>query len=140
MLDWGENKSIKKPSIEPYNMSSQQKKDEADALKGKGNAAFQGKEYQKAIEYYTKAIEVFPSGEVYFSNRSAAQLAAGFPAKAEEDAQQCLNLAPQWTKAYIRLGDALRHQEKFQEALDTYREGKAVLSLHGIGHTTTNLH
>eukprot|EP01138_Halocafeteria_seosinensis_P011629 gb/GECG01011879.1/.p1 GENE.gb/GECG01011879.1/~~gb/GECG01011879.1/.p1 ORF type:complete len:411 (+),score=96.05 gb/GECG01011879.1/:1-1233(+) len=99
--------------------------DDADALKGKGNAAFQAKEYQKAIEYYTKAIEILPSG-VYFSNRSAAQLAAGFPDKAEEDAQQCLTLAPQWTKAYIRLGDALRNQEKYQEALDAYREGLSL--------------
>lgn len=103
------------------------RKQQAEALKAKGNASFQGKAYQKAVEYYTEALNLVPDGEVYLSNRSAAQLAAGFLEKAEEDAQKCLEVAPSWPKAYIRLGDALRNQERYQEALDTYREGKGLL-------------
>ena len=46
----------------------------AASLKQKGNGAYSKKEYEKAAEYYTKAIEVTPIPEpVYFSNRAACE-------------------------------------------------------------------
>ena len=38
-------------------------------LKDKGNQAFKEKEYQKAINFFTEAIEIDSSDHITFSNR-----------------------------------------------------------------------
>jgi len=40
-----------------------------DALKEAGNKAFAAKNFEEAIEFYSKAIELNPENHVYFSNR-----------------------------------------------------------------------
>ena len=50
----------------------------AASLKAKGNGAYTKREYEKAAEYYTKAIEVSPTPEpVFYSNRAACALPDG---------------------------------------------------------------
>ncbi|RPD74540.1 hypothetical protein L226DRAFT_77168 [Lentinus tigrinus ALCF2SS1-7] len=45
----------------------------ADALKDQGNKAFQAKDYDKAIELFSQALELDPNNFVLWSNRSAAK-------------------------------------------------------------------
>ncbi|TFK83342.1 hypothetical protein K466DRAFT_456381, partial [Polyporus arcularius HHB13444] len=45
----------------------------ADALKDQGNKAFQAKDYDKAIELFSQALELDPQNFVLWSNRSAAK-------------------------------------------------------------------
>ena len=60
----------------------------ADALKDQGNKAFQAKDYDKAIELFTQALELDPNNFVLFSNRSAAKAGKRQYAAALEDAEQ----------------------------------------------------
>ncbi|EGO01556.1 hypothetical protein SERLA73DRAFT_131911, partial [Serpula lacrymans var. lacrymans S7.3] len=46
---------------------------DANALKDQGNKAFAAKDYDKAIELFSKAIALDPQNHVLFSNRSAAK-------------------------------------------------------------------
>ena len=60
----------------------------ADALKDQGNKAFQAKDYDKAIELFSQALELDPNNFVLWSNRSAAKAGKRQWAAALEDAEQ----------------------------------------------------
>lgn len=60
----------------------------ADALKEAGNKAFQAKDYDKAIELFSQALEIDPTNFVLWSNRSAAKAGKREWAAALEDAEQ----------------------------------------------------
>jgi len=47
----------------------------ADQLKAKGNQAFKDKDYDAAIDFFTRAIKLDPNNHIFFSNRSAAYVA-----------------------------------------------------------------
>jgi stress-induced-phosphoprotein 1 len=46
----------------------------ATEYKSLGNDAFKNKNYEQAIEHFTKAIEFNPNDHVFYSNRSASYL------------------------------------------------------------------
>lgn len=60
----------------------------ADDLKNQGNKAFAAKDYDTAIELFTKAIAIDPTNHVLFSNRSAAKAGKKDWSAALEDAEQ----------------------------------------------------
>ncbi|KAJ9448059.1 Protein STIP1-like protein [Diplonema papillatum] len=55
-------------------------------FKKSGNEAFQTGRYQEAIAMYSMAIELDPTNEVLFSNRSAAFCKGGIHDQAMDDA------------------------------------------------------
>lgn len=77
------------------------------AFKDQGNAHFKAGEHLKAAAAYTKAIKAEPDNHVYYSNRSQAFLKLSKIAKAIEDADQCISLAPSFVKGYHRKATAL---------------------------------
>ena len=60
----------------------------ADALKDQGNKAFQAKDYDTAIDLFSKALELDPRSHVLYSNRSAAKAGKRQYDSALEDAEQ----------------------------------------------------
>ena len=60
---------------------------QANELKDQGNKAFQAKDYDTAIDLFTKAIELDSQNHVLFSNRSAAKAGKKQWAAALEDAE-----------------------------------------------------
>ena len=73
----------------------------ADDLKAQGNAAVAAHDYPKAIELYSKAIELAPDNYVLYSNRSAAYASFGDYTKALEDAEKTVKLKPDWPKVCV---------------------------------------
>jgi Flp pilus assembly protein TadD len=69
-----------------------------DELKAQGNAAISAHDYPKAVECYTKAIELAPDNHVLYSNRSAAYTSMGQYEKALADAEKTVTLQPSWPK------------------------------------------
>lgn len=60
--------------------------------------------------------------QVYFSNRSAAYLKLGdAKSKALKDAERCMELAPEWSKSYSRLGAAQHALRRFDAAVQTFK-------------------
>ena len=50
----------------------QERQKVANSFKARGNSAYQAREFAKAAELYTRAIEISPKSEpVYYSNRAA---------------------------------------------------------------------
>jgi len=98
-------------------------KEKAAEAKKEGNAAFQAKNYEEAIEHFTKAIGFDPSDHVFFSNRSACYASLEKYEKALEDGTKCVSLKPDWAKGYTRKGLAQFFLKQYDESAETYQAG-----------------
>ena len=97
--------------------------DEAERLKSVGNSHMQKKEYEQAVDAYTSALKLCPSGpssHVYFSNRAAAHLSMKSFEEAIRDSERSLALKPDYAKAHARLGLAQFLLGRFGEAVEAY--------------------
>ena len=95
--------------------------DEAERLKSAGNAHMQKKEYEQAVDAYTSALKLCPSGpssHVYFSNRAAALLSMKSFEEATRDSERSLALKPDYAKAHARLGLAQFLLGLFDDAVE----------------------
>jgi stress-induced-phosphoprotein 1 len=74
----------------------------ADALKAEGNKAFAAKDYDRAIDLFTKALDLDQSNFVVWSNRSAAKAGKrdwdGALADADQVSRPPLHVSPQQIK------------------------------------------
>ena len=73
-------------------------------LKNEGNTHFKSKEFQKAIEKYSKAIELIDDNETFYSNRAACYQSLNQYDEAIRDCNKAIELNNAFVKAYIRLG------------------------------------
>lgn len=97
--------------------------DEAERLKAAGNALMQKKEYGRAVDSYTTALKLCPTGpssHVYYSNRAAALLSMKRLEEAIVDSERSLSLKPDYGKAYARLGLAQFLLGRYGEAVEAY--------------------
>ena len=72
--------------------------EEAEELKKKANDLFQSQDYDKAIEFYTAAIEKNDTVAAYFGNRSISYLRTECFGYALNDANKALEL----DKSYLK--------------------------------------
>eukprot|EP01006_Ploeotia_vitrea_P058301 TRINITY_DN69149_c0_g1_i1.p1 TRINITY_DN69149_c0_g1~~TRINITY_DN69149_c0_g1_i1.p1 ORF type:complete len:491 (+),score=63.61 TRINITY_DN69149_c0_g1_i1:34-1473(+) len=94
--------------------------EEALKLKDEGNVHFKEARYAKAIEFYTKSLEIEETPPV-LCNRAFAQLRSeGFGA-ALVDANRAIELDPKFTKAYYRRASANLALGKYQIALADFK-------------------
>ncbi|GFP87060.1 outer envelope protein 64 mitochondrial [Phtheirospermum japonicum] len=95
--------------------------DESELLKEKGNAAYKGKQWNKAVNYYTEAIKLNEINATYYCNRAAAYLEMGCFQQAEEDCTKAMSLDKKNVKAYLRRGTARESLLYYKEALQDFR-------------------
>ncbi|XP_066995119.1 serine/threonine-protein phosphatase 5 [Anabrus simplex] len=88
----------------------------AEQLKEAANACFKNQDYNRAIELYTKAIELNPSA-VYYANRSFAYLKTECFGYALNDASKAISLDSSYVKGYYRRAAAYMSMGKFKLAL-----------------------
>jgi len=100
------------------------------AFKNQGNQFFAKKEYAKAIELYSKAVEVEPSNHIYYSNRCAAYAGMGNFEAAKADGERCVATNPGFVKGYFRLASALKELGDFVNAEKTIKRGLQVQGDH----------
>jgi len=94
--------------------------EEAEAFKANGNKFYKAKEYKRAIEEYTKAVEAQPSSATYLSNRAAGYIGAGLYVNALDDCLRADELDPQNPKILLRLARIYTSLGRPQDALNTY--------------------
>lgn len=80
---------------------------EAEELKRKGNEEFKKQNLEKAIEHYSRAIELDPASHVLYSNRCACHIIQKNWTTAEADALRCIELCNSFAKGYFCLSSAL---------------------------------
>ncbi|KAH8893296.1 import receptor [Thozetella sp. PMI_491] len=97
-------------------LSESERKEFAAKLKEQGNKAYGAKDFDKAIELYSKAI-LCKADPVYYSNRAACYNALYKWDKVVEDTTAALSLDPEYVKALNRRANAYDHLGKYSEAL-----------------------
>ncbi|KAK0739964.1 hypothetical protein B0T21DRAFT_284074 [Apiosordaria backusii] len=96
--------------------SESQRKEYAAKLKEAGNKAYNDKDFNKAIELYSKAILCKPD-PVYYCNRAACYNALSQWDKVVEDTTAALAFNGEYIKALNRRSNAYDHLGKYSEAL-----------------------
>lgn len=102
---------------------------EAEEFKLSGNQCLKDGEYEKAVEWYKKAIERCGAGKnshIYYSNLAAAETHLEDYESAIEHCEKCIELCPDYCKAYSRLGFAHLKCGDMEQANDAYRRGLEI--------------
>lgn len=95
--------------------------DTSELLKEKGNAAYKGKQFNKAVKFYSEAIKLNGTNATYYCNRAAAYLELGCFQEAEEDCNQAIILDKKNVKAYLRRGTAKEARFCYKEAAQDFK-------------------
>ncbi|XP_008061807.1 small glutamine-rich tetratricopeptide repeat-containing protein alpha isoform X2 [Carlito syrichta] len=90
---------------------------EAERLKTEGNEQMKVENFEAAVHFYGKAIELNPANAVYFCNRAAAYSKLGNYSGAVRDCERAICIDPAYSKAYGRMG-----LNKHAEAVAYYRK------------------
>lgn len=94
-----------------------------EEYKAQGNQAFAAKDFTKAIEFFTKAIETSPTpNHVLYSNRSASYASLKNFTKALNDAEECVTVNDSWAKGYNRVGSAQHGLGNLDDAKTSYKK------------------
>jgi DnaJ family protein C protein 7 len=94
----------------------------ASDWKDSGNKKFSAKNFQGAIDDYTKAIELDGSVSTYYGNRAACYLALGLPNKALQDCNKALELDKTFYKCLFRRAQAHLQLGQIQEAKEDFEK------------------
>ncbi|XP_004595724.1 small glutamine-rich tetratricopeptide repeat-containing protein alpha [Ochotona princeps] len=95
---------------------------EAERLKTEGNEQMKAENFEAAVHFYGKAIELNPANAVYFCNRAAAYSKLGNYTGAVRDCERAICIDPCYSKAYGRMGLALSSLSKHAEAVAYYKK------------------
>ena len=101
----------------------------AEEEKVKGSVCWSTGDYPQAIVHFSKALQLNPDQRlqlILYSNRSAAYHKLKDYCKALEDGSQCISIDKNWTKGYVRKGDAQHSIGDLRAALNTYGEGLRI--------------
>ncbi|KAK8642855.1 hypothetical protein V6N13_012183 [Hibiscus sabdariffa] len=94
------------------------RKNLADTFKCQGNRAMQSKLYPDAIELYSIAVSLCDDNAVYYCNRAAAYTQIHKYDEAIRDCLKSIEIDPNYSKAYSRLGLAYYAQGNYADAIE----------------------
>ena len=89
----------------------------ANEIKEKGNEQFKLKNYQKALDYYTEAIQTIRDNHILYTNRAQVYIIMEKYSEAIADCDWALKVDEKCIKAFIHKGRSLTYLKKFDEAL-----------------------
>jgi len=99
----------------------------AEDFKAQGNAAAKAGNFEEAVRCYTSAIELDGTNHVYYSNRSNVYSQLHRYEEALADAEQCIQLKPDFGKGYVRKCDALKGMGRLDDAMKAIDDGEAAV-------------
>lgn len=99
---------------------------EAKEFFQKANEEFVNENFEKALEFYSKAIELDGTNAEYYNNRAQVKINQGKYEEAITDTNTACEINPKIVKAYVRKGTALFHLEKYKEAYTTFKAAEIL--------------
>jgi stress-induced-phosphoprotein 1 len=98
----------------------------AEEHKVKGNELFEKGDYPNAVKEYTEGLRRDPQNKGLYSNRCAAYIKLMEFGYALKDADKCLELDPNFVKAYFRKGTIHHLSKEYHKALSAYDTGLKI--------------
>lgn len=95
-------------------------KTRADVYELIGHAQRLRENYEGALEFYAKALEINPKAYVALYGRAIAYDMLGDTNAALQDFKNCLKIAPEFVNAYYDRGVLLANENRLKEAIDDY--------------------
>ncbi|XP_071521771.1 small glutamine-rich tetratricopeptide repeat-containing protein alpha-like isoform X3 [Panulirus ornatus] len=108
--------------METQKEATPEEKAEAEQLKNEGNQLMREEKFTDALDCYTKAISKDCVNAVYYCNRAAAHSKLNNHREAIEDCKRALEIEPQYSKAYGRMGLAYSSLNDHQQAKECYKK------------------
>ena len=114
-----EGETVKKGPTEAQKAfaASVENKRSAEDARYSGNEYMRSKEYDEAVNAYTRSINLNPSEAATYCNRAMAYLRMKNFARCIEDADKTLDMEPDYVKAYHRRGKAYLATNKYELAI-----------------------
>ncbi|KAK8807861.1 hypothetical protein WA158_007390 [Blastocystis sp. Blastoise] len=116
---------------------TEEEENQAESLKEQGNNCLVQKDYDAAINCYSRAIYINPRGEkshIYYGNRAAAYMYLKQYDSAIEDCKTSIELCPSYIRAYTRLAtiyitnkDTSKAREIISKGLEIDPNNKGLL-------------
>jgi len=122
----------------PSDLTDEQSKTSAEAIRGAGNNKFKEQDFKGAVAKYGKALRYLDDADdmdesvikarvACFSNRAACYLKLGDNANAADDCANALHDDATNTKALFRHGQALLNLKNYEEAKEQLSKAHAAL-------------
>jgi protein O-mannosyl-transferase len=120
-------------AIEAYNLSIRSAPTFAKAYFNRGLIYTDTRWYDLAIFDFTKAIELSPSPELYYS-RAMAKKNKGLPDEAIADYSKAIELNPQYADAYMNRGNTWFIKNEYERAIEDYNQSLRYNPANGSGY------
>nr|XP_036219310.1 RNA polymerase II-associated protein 3 isoform X2 [Bactrocera oleae] len=106
--------------------ANEEKRKQANEIKDRGNKNVKLGEYEKAINEYSTAIDIFPEDPVYFCNRALCYLKLERYNECIEDCEQAIEIDSLSVKAYYR---RMQANECLGNDMDALKDCTTVLMI-----------
>ncbi len=93
---------------------------QAEVWYAKGQQALKSKNYEEAVEYFTRAVELDPSNYKYYEKRGLTYLYAEKPGQAIDDLTISVDINPKNADAYNNRGLAFSFQGDLDQAINDF--------------------
>lgn len=113
-------------SSKPSEKKSSDAIQQAEVLKDVGNNLMKDKEYAKAIDTYTQAINLDGNNAIYYGNRAAAYARLNDFENSIKDCQKALAIDPKYAKAYGRMGLAYGCLNQHSQAVESFKKALEI--------------
>ncbi|XP_074641725.1 small glutamine-rich tetratricopeptide repeat-containing protein alpha-like [Tubulanus polymorphus] len=113
-------------SAQPQKIPTLAEKAEAEQRKQEGNDLMKADKYMEAMNLYTQALDLDPTNAVYYCNRAAAHSKLGNHKAAIDDCRQALDIEPDYSKAYGRMGLAYTACFEYENARECYKRASEL--------------
>lgn len=89
---------------------------------------------ERAIEYFTQAMDMDPNYSEYYNDRGALYFACGRLDDAERDYRQAISLSPPYPEVWVNLGQCYRSMGRMADAADAYTRALDLDARHPLAH------
>ena len=121
IFDEGKNVSAEQTEEQKAFIESIENKRAAEDARYRGNEYMKAKEYDEAINAYTRSLDLNPKEAATYCNRAMAYLKMKNYARCIDDANKTLEIEPDYVKAFHRRGKAYLATKKFELAIRDFQ-------------------
>ncbi|XP_051870702.1 E3 ubiquitin-protein ligase TTC3 [Pristis pectinata] len=99
---------------------------ESESCREKGNKEFKKENYEAAVKWYSRAIDLCPVNEILYGNRALCFFRIEKYKKALGDGKRAIILKPDWTKGHYRFCDALFSMGEHKHAIEANNKAQEL--------------